>query len=482
MIKQTLLAAAVTAALVAPGTALAVTEAEMAELRQQVQQLKRDYEQRIEALEKRLQQAENTTRQTEDVAVRAAKVAAKAEARSAQAESAAVQASARPASESAFNPAVSVILNGRYGNLSQDPAGYRIAGFAPTGSDISPGKRGFSLGESEIAFAANVDHYFRGTLIATVQPDDTIGVEEGYFQTLGLSHGLTLKAGRFYANIGYQNDIHAHAWDFTDTSLASRAFLGGQFADDGLQLKWLAPTDTFFELGAEAGRGRSFPGSDRDKNGVGSTNLSARLGGDVGSGGAWLVGLSNLRTTARNRSYNDLNALGTQVGNSFSGASNLWVLSGILKWAPKGNDTQTNFKLQGEYFRRTESGSLAYDTAAITPAGTQSGSLNSAQSGWYMQGVYQFMPRWRAGYRYDRLNSDSVKLGLVEAGTLAAADFPIYSRYNPKRNTLMLDFSPSEFSRLRLQVADENSQPGARDKQVFLQYIMSLGAHGAHNF
>jgi len=479
VIKRTLMAAAVAAALAAPGTASAVTDAEMKELREQVQQMKREYEQRIEALEQRLQQAEGTTRKAESAAATAAEVAAKAEARSVNAESTAVQANIRPASEAAFNPAVSLILNGVYGNLSQDPARYRIAGFTPTGGDVAPGRRGLSLGESELAFAANVDRYFRGTLIATLQPDDKIGVEEGYLQTLGLSHGLTLKAGRFYSSVGYQNEIHAHAWDFTDAPLASKVFLGNQLADDGVQLKWLAPTDTYFELGAEAGRGRSFPGTNRDKNGVGAANLFARLGGDIGAGAAWRLGLSNLRTTAQDRSYSDLNSLGAQVNNSFTGASRLWVLDGVLKWAPKGNATDTNFKLQGEYFRRNEDGNLSYDTAALAP---QTGALRSAQSGWYAQGVYQFMPMWRVGYRYDRLNSGSVKLGLVDSGALSAADFPVFSRYNPTRSSLMFDFSASEFSRLRLQLANDRSQPGAGDRQVFLQYIMSLGAHGAHNF
>ena len=479
MIKQTLMAAAVAAALAAPGTASAVTDAEMKELREQVQQMKREYEQRIEALEKRLQQAEGGARKAESAATTAADAAAKAEERSLKAESAAVQANTRPASEAAFNPAVSVILNGVYSNLSQDPARFRIAGFSPTGGDVAPGKRGFSLGESELALAANVDRNFRGTLIATLQPDDRIGVEEGYIQTLGLSHGLTLKAGRFYSSIGYQNEIHAHAWDFSDAPLANKVFLGNQFADDGLQLKWLAPTDTYFELGAEAGRGRSFPGSNRDKNGGGAANLFARVGGDLGTGTAWRLGLSNVRTTAQDRSYADLNSLGAPINNSFNGASRLWVLDGVLKWAPNGNGTETNFKLQGEYFRRNEDGNLSYDTAAVTP---QTGTLRAAQSGWYAQGVYQFMPMWRVGYRYDRLNSGSVKLGLVDGGTLAAADFPIFSRYNPTRNTLMFDFNASEFSRLRLQFAHDRSQPGASDRQVFLQYIMSLGAHGAHNF
>ena len=45
----------------------------------------------------------------------------------------------------------------------------------------------------------------------------------------------------------------------------------------------------------------------------------------------------------------------------------------------------------------------------------------------------------------------------------------------------MLDFSNSEFSRLRLQYNDDHSSAVA-DGQVMLQYIMSLGAHGAHQF
>jgi len=489
VIKQSLMAGAVAAALLVPGAAYAVSDADIAELREQVRQLKQQYEERIQALEQRLRQAEGAAQkaqgaaaQAEGAATKAADVATSAQAQAVKAESAAVQANNRPASEAAFNPAISVILNGTYSNLSQDPARFKITGFAPTGGDVGPGSRGFSLGESELALAANVDRYFRGTLIATLQPDDKVGVEEGYLQTLALSNGMTLKAGRFFSSAGYLNEIHAHAWDFTDAPLANKVFLGNQLADDGLQLKWLAPTDTYFELGAEAGRGRSFPGSNRDKNGSGAANLFARLGGDIGASTAWRAGLSNLRTTAQNRSYTDSSALGTEVNNSFNGASRLWVLDGLMKWAPNGNSTETNIKLQGEYFRRSEEGNLTYDTAAVSPAGTQTGSLRSARSGWYAQGVYQFMPMWRVGYRYDRLNWGSVKLGLVDSGALGAADFPIYARYTPTRNTLMFDYSPSEFSRMRVQFARDKSRLGATDNQIFLQYIMSLGAHGAHSF
>jgi hypothetical protein len=46
----------------------------------------------------------------------------------------------------------------------------------------------------------------------------------------------------------------------------------------------------------------------------------------------------------------------------------------------------------------------------------------------------------------------------------------------------MVDWSPSEFSRVRLQYAQDKARSDATDNQVFLQYIVSLGAHGAHKF
>jgi hypothetical protein len=386
------------------------------------------------------------------------------------------QAPVRQQSESAMNPAISAILNGVYSNLKLNPDTYRINGFVPTMGEVAPPPRGFSLGESELGISANVDHLFRGVLIAAISPDsDSIGVEEGYIQTLGLSHGFSIKAGRFFSGVGYQNQIHAHAWDFTDAPLVMKAFLGGQLNDDGVQVKWVAPTELYLDLGAEFTRGRQFPAAVPSKNGAGAVNAFTHLGGDIGAGLAWQAGLSYYQTRPEDRAYDDpLNGL----SNSFTGKSRLWALSGVLKWAPNGNATSTSFKLQGEYFRRKEDGDLTFDPAgaALTDA------YKSAQSGWYLQGVYQFMPKWRAGYRYDELNSGTANIGLVDSGALAPGDFPILADYKAKRHTAMLDWSPTEFSRVRLQFARDYSRMGEPDNQIFLQYIVSLGAHGAHTF
>src|SRR5438477_8749806 len=417
--------------------AVAVVPAYGQDVREELRQL----QQRIQQLEKRLQETENV----------------------------AAQASARPAGENAFNPAVSLILQGTAARSSLDPNTYQITGFAPTGGEVGPARRGLSLGESELVVAANIDPYFRAQLVASLTPEDTVEVEEAFFQTLALGKGFTIKGGRFLSSIGYQNQIHQHAWDFQDAPLAYKAFLGGRLNDDGAQLRWVAPTDLLVELGTELGQGRTFPGTAPNKNGTGLWTAFAHVGGDIGASTAWRTGLSYVRTSPQDRAVPDMDALGTQ---SFTGRSNLWIANFILKWAPGGNPTVTNFKLQGEYFRRKESGDLNFNNV-------NSGDYSSRQSGWYLQGVYQFMPQWRVGYRRDQLDHGTVSNGIG----LTSADSPLLlTDYNPKRNTLMVDWSPTEFSRIRLQLASDKSRFGMTDYQVLLQYIYSLGAHGAHTF
>jgi hypothetical protein len=236
-----------------------------------------------------------------------------------------------------------------------------------------------------------------------------------------------VKAGRYFSSIGYLNSQHSHVWDFVDAPLAYQSMLGGQFADDGVQVAWLAPTDTFLEVRGEVGRGRTPPGTNSSRNGPGATALSLHSGGDIGESSSWRAGVSLL--DAR--------------GDAAAASTRVWIADGVWKWAPNGNATRTNFKLQGEYLR-----SVADD--------------RPTQTGWYTQAVYQFMRGWRVGARTERVGADLL---------------------NPsdRKNSLMLDWSPSEFSRVRLQYAHDTSLFGPGN-QWFLQYMMSLGAHGAHSF
>ncbi|HSS29298.1 MAG TPA: hypothetical protein VLL50_15220, partial [Usitatibacter sp.] len=80
-----------------------------------------------------------------------------------------------------------------------------------------------------------------------------------------------------------------------------------------------------------------------------------------------------------------------------------------------------------------------------------------------------------AGVRYDQLDPGTVEY---------AANAPFFNAtdFNPKRYTMMVDYTPSEFSRWRIQVAQSHPRPGMIDNELFVQYILSLGAHGAHKY
>ncbi|HEY6896820.1 MAG TPA: TonB-dependent receptor [Rhodocyclaceae bacterium] len=450
------LAAALAASLplALPGIAQAGGDNDIKALRDELQQMRQTYEQRINALEQRLALAEST-------AGRAEQTAAQAQVAAAAPKSAATTPGA------AFNPAISAVLSGMYTNQQRSPGNWRIGGFMPSQGEVAPPPRGFSLGESELSFEASIDPLLRGKLVFSLPPEEgaSAAVEEAFIQTQNLSGGLNFRAGRFLSGIGYLNEQHAHAWDFSDAPLAYKAFLGNQLKNDGLQVRWLAPTETFIELGAEAARGGAFPATDRDKNGSGLGALFAHVGGDVGASHSWRAGLSYVSTAPRDR-LDDSAA----PSFAFSGDSRLIGADFILKWAPNGDASQQSFKLQGEYFRRREDGQL-------TPSGSAAEAYAASQSGWYLQGVWQFMPNWRLGYRYDRLDH-----GQVDNASVAAGAIPLLAPWDPKRNTLMVDWNPSEFSRIRLQYARDESTPGLTDNQWWLHYIVTLGAHGAHAY
>ena len=319
--------------------------------------------------------------------------------------------------------------------------------------------------------SANVDPRFYGALNLSVAADNSVAIEEAYVQTTALPDGLTLRAGRYLSGIGYLNDKHAHTWDFADAPLVYQAFLDGQLKEDGLQLRVLLPTTQFVELGAEVGAAGPFPSGDGNGNQPGTATLFAHTGGDVGTGSSWRAGLSYLWAKANDRASSDIDRAGNNVTNVFDGRSDLVILDGVWKWAPNGNPQRTNLTLQGEYIWRKESGSLTYDGTGLATNDT----FNSRQSGWYAQAVYQFVPAWRVGLRYDRLD-----IGNVDAASNTASLY--LPDYSPTRETAMLDWSPSEFSRVRLQYARDHARYGLTDNQFTVQYQMSLGSHGAHNY
>lgn len=453
--------------------------AELEQIRRQLMDLRHDYETRIRALEDQLRAAENLVQSSQQAASEAAAAAQRAESAVSQAQDPAVAAGQRPAGQNALNPAISVVLNGTWGVYENDPTTH-ITGFQGSGAnEIRP--RGPSLGESELFLSASIDPYFRGSLMAALTPDNEVVVEEAFFETLSLGGGFTLKGGRFLSGIGYWNAQHPHAWDFTDASLVQRAFLGDNYGDDGLQVRWVAPLPFFLQLGAEVGRGATFAGVgevERNSNGADSWAFFAKVGGDIGASYSWQLGASHVRQKATSGGlpmfdYDDLSGL----QNLFAGRQRISGADLVIKWAPDGNPLYQNFRFVTEYYRRKWDGQFTFDATGLN----QTDAATATQSGWYVQGVYQFHPYWRAGLRYDRLSSGTVDLG-ANAANLPVPDF------DATRWTVMVDYNPSEFSRIRAELSEDHSRQDpatgemVSDTIAFVQYIFSLGAHGAHQF
>ena len=467
------------------GTALASPASDIAELKKALAAMKSDYDKRIGTLETQLHDT-----QAELAKAKAANAAAPVAAASAATPATAVAEAPAPvapvpapaavaavdvsgnapngaANGGSFNPQISLILSGTYAHTSQDPGQARITGFAlPPGAGIGVGSRGFSLAESELALAANIDPWLAGNINLSIGGDNSIEAEEAFITTTTLPAGLVVKAGRFFSGVGYLNSQHSHTWDFVDNPIAYQAMLGTQYADDGVQLHWLAPTDQYMEFGLEAGRGRGFPGDDGSRNAAGMTAFTFHTGGDLGDSISWRGGLSLLQASANDQTLVQ-DAYGTLDATAlFNGRTRVVVADGVMKWSPNGNATRTYFKLQGEWLQSRRDGNLSQ--VAGGPF-----ALHQVQSGGYVQGVWQFMPMWRVGLRTERLNPGRDNWALAPG---------LVDDFHPTKNSVMVDFSESEFARVRLQFAQDRTRQGFIDNQWLLQYQTALGAHGAHAY
>jgi len=380
-------------------------------------------------------------------------------------------AASAPASGTGFNPKISLILDGQYARYSEDSEP-EVGGFI-LGPETEPAREGFSIGESELVIESNVDNQFHGWVTVALENEDgetVVAVEEAYVNTLALPYGLAAKFGRFFSDIGYQNRQHAHAWEFADAPLVYRAFLANQLGDDGLQLRWVAPTDLFVEVGAEALRGEGFPSGGEIEDDIGAWTAFAHVGGDLGSSSSWRLGAWHYDGQASDRRS------GEDVETGFTGDSRISGIDLVYKWAPNGNASLRNLVLQAELMRREEDGTVVSDPDGVADTAAYDGE----QTGWYLQAIYQFMPRWRVGLRYDRLSASNT-LDNVVAGT--ALETLAADGDEPQRVSAMIDFSNSEYSRLRLQFNRDESRPGqVSDDQVIVQYIFSIGSHPAHQF
>lgn len=385
------------------------------------------------------------------------------------------------ADSSLSNPNISAVLNGYY-QTGERP--------------LSGTSEGFGLGETELAMSANIDDMFYGKVTAVIEMHDgetELNLEEAFIQTMAMPGGFSIRGGRFLSDIGYLNNQHLHTDSFTDRPMVYRAFLGGHYFDDGIRFNYVAPTDLYWTMGAEAFKGESLRAADehgeREFENVGVYTLYTKIGGDLSVNSSWQAGLSYLRnengqvTADEDHGHDDHghddhghedhghddhgHGEHGHEGHSHSASytgKNTYGADFVYKWAPDGNYKYQNLTVSGEYYRVTD-----FTPIDLHPENAPSKDYHE---GWYLSSVYQFTPSWSAGLRYGEIDTQEVHGDHFHAQKL-------------KESEVTLAWHSSHFSTVRLQYTNQKGTnfDGIEDDNIFtIQYIMSLGAHGAHQF
>lgn len=442
---------------------------ELAEIRAMVTAMKADYETRIAALEARLAAAEvnSVARPTASPTLQSGSVTAGTK----------------------FNPQISVVLDGNYYHDGLGGEGARLVGEVaqpshPThgGEDHDHGggqANGANLRTAEFAFSGAVDPYFDAAAFLAVEGEE-IHLEEAWLSTRALPYGLRLKAGKFLSDIGYWNNKHEHQWDFADQNLAYLNLLGDHgLQDTGVQLTWLPKTPIYTLLGVEILQGDqervgAFVNDDAErealnlsdqKDGPRMWSLFAKLSPDLGYDHALQLGASYVYNSQHQEIHDE-----PLFETGLEGDAELFGLDLVYKYDNAAAYGYRDLSIQAEYLRSIKDLTVrAGDPLAI---GARS---ELTTDGLYVQGVYGFRPRWQLGLRYDVLGLTNEVTG------------DISERWDSSdRWTAALTWTPTEFSRLRMQYSHNDLVTESGMTETFntfwMQFLVSLGTHGAHRF
>jgi len=344
-----------------------------------------------------------------------------------------------------------------------------LAGFGHSHHDHDHGhgaENGFNLRHVELGFSAEVDPYFRAWTTVAVD-EDGAELEEAVIQTTSLPYGFTLSGGKLKSGIGRINRQHSHNWEFLDQPLVYDVMFGEHgLTEKGVQLTWLAPTPFYLLLGTEVFNGdneRSFAVGDDDKL---PRHDAPRLwtgfikaGPNLGDQHALQFGLSAL--AGRHQTVHE-------ADECADGRTAILGTDFVYKYDAKKSHGHGDFTLQGEYF---------YRDMDLDGKGDWAGDPWTAkQDGYYVQGLYGFLPRWRGGLRWDQIGLRN-DLNTPEDGSVSYG--------NTRRLAAMLDWRFSEFSLFRAQAGRGSylTEDGRENAWEFaLQWQVTFGKHAAHDF
>jgi hypothetical protein len=301
--------------------------------------------------------------------------------------------------------------------------------------------------------------------------DGSIEPEEVYVQTRRFLPGAQVKFGQFLSGVGYLNRQHRHQWDFVDAPLPYTALFGSNLEDVGVQLTWLPPIRVYTQFGFEALQGDNGLIANQLADEY-SLVLEERPGPRLFTGFLKVspnLGYSHALQTGialgRSRSHQEAD----EGGNVHDGTAWFFLTDWVWRYDSARPYGERDVTVQGEYIYRSKTLELV-----SLPILADLQETTSQQDGLYAQVVYGVGPRWTVAGRFDAAglrNHVAALTGMTDEGAT--------TRYSTN-----VTFNPTEFSRLRVQY-DYTRVPGdslTRFHQVYVQFQMSLGVHGAHTF
>lgn len=350
-----------------------------------------------------------------------------------------------------FNPAMGVILNA-------------VAG------DSREKRSFFDFRSAELTLMASVDPF--ANLYAVINgSEDGLEVEEAAFMTTSLPANLTVRGGRFFANFGRLPHWHPHEYPFVNATPSMENFVGGEAQSDGVELLHLFKTPFFLQgtlgvykkIGADNDRLKELDpatdeldlaGHDRGRPWDANTYLQRLFTNvELGELSSVDVGVSNAVTP---RQY-------YVAGVRRDDGSPRW-LNGFdltFRYEPTST-TRVGRVLWGtEVFRNDErrQQTLAFDSDGDGTGDQDTYDRKQAWGG-YSYVDWLFLRRWSGGGFFDLAQDLDSR------------------RSNTKNYGLLLNFLPSDFQRIRLQLSQSKVNDGSKtDHQILLQWVGTIGAH-----
>ncbi len=350
-----------------------------------------------------------------------------------------------------FNPAISVnaLLLGRVADQTTDPA--------YNGADVQ---------EAEVRFTADVDPYWKANLTFAVHPERghehgeeeaahggyTGDLEQAYVEGTAIPGGFALLLGKDYLPFGKHVPLHTHEFPFVDAPIAVSTFLGDHsLTEVGARVAHEIPLPWYSDLEAYAVDGKSeiFDAGSRDPAfGARFVNMfDLSMESTLEVSGSWLHGpLAS-------------DYLQLHPEEPLSGQLDIWGVDATFKWIDSS---------------RTHGPALFLTAEIILPRPDQG---TSEPSGWYAVAQYRFARQWWLGLGAGGMNRDlppDTDLDEDHHGEL-------FAWREAREYKLNLNWVPSEFSAVRLEVARYDDWQGDADDWLFsLQMNFTIGSHPAH--